>query len=203
MDPSDWLIDTDQVRSSTLILLTLAALGLLVGALLWLGVIDRVLGVAGALIRGGIRAGFRAWERLLAWASWPLFLAVQLGLLAAGAAAAGSLPVLDRRLRPGPLGMGLAACLAYMFIDVERYEVARGYKALHDPLKGQRLADRPRPLRRPGRGPPARGRGRRDDRRVRPAQLRPLPPARPCLVYRCRRPTRPTPTSWRRPWSTS
>ena len=36
--------------------------------------------------------------------------------------------------------MGLVACLAYMFIDVERYEVARGYKALHNPLKGQRLA---------------------------------------------------------------
>ena len=38
------------------------------------------------------------------------------------------------------LGLGLAAVLAYMFIDVERYEVARGYKALHDPLKGQKLA---------------------------------------------------------------
>lgn len=140
VDPSDWLIDTDQVRSSTLILLTLAALGLLVGALLWLGVIDRVLGLAGALIRGGIRAGFLAWERLLAWASWPLFLAVQLGLLAAGAAAAGFLPVLTVACALASLGMGLAACLAYMFIDVERYEVAHGYKALHDPLKGQRLA---------------------------------------------------------------
>ena len=29
----------------------------------------------------------------------------------------------------GALGMGLAACLAYMFIDVERYEVVRGHKA--------------------------------------------------------------------------
>jgi hypothetical protein len=36
--------------------------------------------------------------------------------------------------------MGLATVLAYMFIDLERYEVARGYKALHNPLKGQRLA---------------------------------------------------------------
>ena len=27
-----------------------------------------------------------------------------------------------------------------MFIDVERYEVERGYKAVHDPLKGQELA---------------------------------------------------------------
>src|SRR5688572_3821999 len=55
VDPSDWLIDTDQVRSSNLILLTLAALGLVAGALLWLGVIDWLLSVAGVLIRGGIR----------------------------------------------------------------------------------------------------------------------------------------------------
>src|SRR5688572_17669939 len=126
VDPADWLIDTEQFRSSTLILLAIAALALFAGTLLWLGVIDWVLGVAGALIRGGIRAGFRAWERLLAWASWPLFLAVQLGLLAAGAAAAGFLPVLTVACALGSLAMGLAACLAYMFIDVERYEVARG-----------------------------------------------------------------------------
>jgi HEAT repeat protein len=140
VDPSDWLIDTDQVRSSNLILLTLAAIGLVAGALLWLGVIDWLLSVAGVLIRGGIRAGFRAWERLLAWASWPLFLAVQLGLLATGVAASGFLPVLAVACALGALGMGLVACLAYMFIDVERYEVARGHKALHDPLKGQQLA---------------------------------------------------------------
>ena len=202
MDPADWLIDTDQVRSSTLILLTLAALGLLVGALLWLGVIDWVLGVAGVLIRGGIRAGFRAWERLLAWASWPLFLAVQLGLLAAGAAAAGFLPVLAVACALASLGMGLAACLAYMFIDVERYEVARGYKALHDPLKGQRLAT---------------DLARYGDR----VEVPLLAAAAVGMIggfallnfglFRllgrpgtpCRRPTRPTPTSWPRPWSTS
>src|ERR1019366_1118302 len=36
--------------------------------------------------------------------------------------------------------MGLTACLAYMFIDLERYEVERGHKAVHNPLKGQGLA---------------------------------------------------------------
>jgi ABC-type dipeptide/oligopeptide/nickel transport system ATPase subunit len=30
--------------------------------------------------------------------------------------------------------------LAYMFIDLERYEVERGHKAVHNPLKGQELA---------------------------------------------------------------
>ena len=37
------------------------------------------------------------------------------------------------------LFLGVTACLAYMFIDVERYEVARGYKALHNPVQGQEL----------------------------------------------------------------
>ncbi len=38
------------------------------------------------------------------------------------------------------LFIGVTACLAYMFIDLERYEVGRGYKAVHNPLKGQQLA---------------------------------------------------------------
>src|SRR4029077_13036013 len=33
--------------------------------------------------------------------------------------------------------MGLFACLAYIYLDLERYEVERGYKAIHNPLKGQ------------------------------------------------------------------
>jgi HEAT repeat protein len=139
-DPEVWLVDTTQVRSSTLILLVVASLGLVVGALLWLGVIDWLVWLAGVTIRGGIRAGYRAWQRLLAWASWPLYLAVQLGLLGVGVSTAGTLPGLTLACALGPLAMGLAACLAYMFIDVERYEVARGYKALHEPMKGQRVA---------------------------------------------------------------
>ena len=39
-----------------------------------------------------------------------------------------------------PLVMGAIACLAYMFIDLERNEVGRGHKAVHNPLKGQGLA---------------------------------------------------------------
>ena len=134
VDPADWLIDTDQVRSSTVILAVLAALALSVGVLLWLGVIDGVLWAVGVMIQGGTRAGFKAWERLLAWAPWPLFLSVQLGTLGIGVAAAALLPGFAVACALAALGMGLAACLAYMFIDVERYEVARGYKALHDPM---------------------------------------------------------------------
>ncbi len=36
--------------------------------------------------------------------------------------------------------LGVTTCLAYMAIDLERYEVARGHLALHNPLKGQRMA---------------------------------------------------------------
>src|SRR5206468_1113808 len=39
------------------------------------------------------------------------------------------------------LTAGAITVLAYMFIDTERYEVSRGYKALHSPVKGQRLAE--------------------------------------------------------------
>src|SRR5262249_23118509 len=39
------------------------------------------------------------------------------------------------------LTIGAITVLAYMFIDTERYEVSRGYKALHSPVKGQKLAE--------------------------------------------------------------
>ena len=140
VDSTGWLVDTDRVPSSTLILLSLVVVGLLAGVLYRLRILGGVMWVVGIVIRTGIRTGFRAWERLFAWASWPLFLAIQLGFLAAGIVATTTLPVLAVACALGPLGMGLAACLAYMFIDIERYEVARGHKALHDPMKGQRLA---------------------------------------------------------------
>ncbi len=36
-----------------------------------------------------------------------------------------------------PLFMGIIACLAYMFIDIERYEVEQGHKAIHNPSRGR------------------------------------------------------------------
>src|SRR5205809_41659 len=52
-------------------------------------------------------------------------------LLATLVAAAVALAIL---YKTGGLGC------AHMFIDLERYEVERGYKAVHNPLKGQELA---------------------------------------------------------------
>ena len=92
------------------------------------------------MIRGTIRQCFLLWERLFAWATWPWYLATILTLLVVGWAAVGYLPLLTIACAVAPLIMGLTTCLAYMFIDLERYAVSRGYKAVHNPLKGQELA---------------------------------------------------------------
>src|SRR5207253_7189796 len=84
--------------------------------------------------------GFLLWKRLLSWASWPVFLALVLGLLVAGVLAGGLVPAARILFGLATLLMGGTACLAYMFIDLERYEVERGHKAIHEPLKGQELA---------------------------------------------------------------
>ena len=140
MNPSSSFVDLERVRSSYLLLATLAGLALAAGVLFQIGLIGWVLRGLGLVIRVGIREGFRLWERLLAWASWPLFLALVFGLLVLGGVAGGPLPGLRVVCGLAPLVMGAIACLAYMFIDLERYEVERGHMAIHHPLKGQALA---------------------------------------------------------------
>jgi HEAT repeat protein len=140
MGPVSRFLQLDQLHSSYFILVTLATLALLAGALYYVGLLGRLIQALGLLVRGAIRQGFRVWERLLAWAEWPLFLAMILGLLGVGSAAGRAVPGLAILCGLLPLVMGIAACLAYMFIDLERYEVERGYKAMHDPMKGQELA---------------------------------------------------------------
>ena len=99
-----------------------------------------VLRALGLMVSGGIRQGFLLWERLLSWASWPQFLAIVCGFLVVGGVVGGRLPGLRAVCGLAPLFMGMIACLAYMFIDLERSEVERGHKAVHNPLKGQVLA---------------------------------------------------------------
>src|SRR5579884_3706242 len=134
MVASSWSVELDQVHSSYLVLATLAALGLAAGVLYLTGLVGRALRLLGVVIGGAIREGFLLWERLLAWAPWPLFLAIAVGFLVLGGVAGGPLP--GSRIFCGlvPLFMGATAGLAYMFIDLERYEVERGYKAVHNPL---------------------------------------------------------------------
>ena len=140
MNKEHFLLQLTQQSASYFILLSIAGIGLAVVVLIYTGALGRILTGLERVVSGSIRHGFRAWERLFAWASLPWFLGIILGLLAFGVAAADKLPSLTVLFALMPMLMGLTACLAYMFIDRERYEVDRGYKALHNPLKGQGLA---------------------------------------------------------------
>src|SRR5262249_39548633 len=135
-----FLIDLDRVGSSYLLLLAIVAVGALAGLLFRVGVAGRIIAVVSVLVQGGIRAGFRLWVVLLSWAPWPAYLALVVAFLLLGLAGGRAVPWLNVACALVLLFLGVTACLAYMFIDVERYEVARGYKALHNPLKGQELA---------------------------------------------------------------
>ena len=135
-----FLIRLNQLDSSYLVLLSVAGLGL-AAAILYLDRADR-LGLAGPRPR-------RPREHPEGLSA--LGAAVRLGLVAAvpghrprfagcGLGGRRDLPGLTVVCGLAPLFMGVTACLAYMFIDLERYEVERGYKAVHNPLKGQELA---------------------------------------------------------------
>ncbi len=130
----------DQLDSSSLVLVCLAVLGAAAVVLIKLRVMGWVLRLLGVAVRAGVRAGFEAWKRLFSWADWPRFFGVVLGLLAAGWVGGLLTPWLSVLCGAALLFTGVTACLAYMFIDLERYEVGRGYKAVHNPLKGQQLA---------------------------------------------------------------
>ncbi len=137
---SPWFAGLERADPSYLLLTTLAVIILSAGVLYQAGLVGWVLRGVGLAVRGCIRTGFRSWERLLAWASWPLFLAIAFGFLMVGGLAAGPWSGLKVICGLAPLFMGMIACLAYMFIDLERNEVERGHKAVHNPLKGQALA---------------------------------------------------------------
>ena len=137
----DWLAHLEKAHTSYLLLGTLAGAVVAVAALYQIGVVGWALWGLGLVVRQGIRNGFLLWEHLLGWASWPLFLALALGFLITGGVAGMGHPALRVWCGLAPLFMGVIACLAYMFIDLERNEVERGYKAIHNPLKGQVLAD--------------------------------------------------------------
>jgi HEAT repeat protein len=135
-----WWIELDQLHTSYALLAVLAALGILVGVLYQTGVLGWILRIVGITIRGAIRNGFVIWRSLFSWASWDMVLGAVLGLLLVGQVFRLSFPLITVLCGLALLFLGVTTCLAYMFIDLERYEVARGYKAVHNPLKGQVLA---------------------------------------------------------------
>jgi len=134
------LFKFDQLHSSYLILVTVLGLALVAGVLYYIGFLGWSFGLLGRAVRWTIWEGFLLWKTLFAWATWSIFLAVVLTLLFVGWAASSALPGLTLVAGAVLLFMGATACLAFMFIDLERYEVERGYKAVHNPMKGQELA---------------------------------------------------------------
>src|SRR5262249_41770800 len=77
---------------------------------------------------------------LLSWAPWPVLGGVVLVVLVLAPIEGPTRP--QRELIAGGLLLfvGVVTCLAYIHVDLERYEVSRGYKALNNPAKGQVLA---------------------------------------------------------------
>ncbi len=137
MGSSSWFAKLEQTQTSYLLLATLAGAGLAIASLHRLGVVGWVLRIVAYLVRRGIERGFLVWERLLGWASWGEFLTIVIAILILGEAASGPLPGLRVLCGLTTMSIGAVACLAYMFIDLERNEVERGHKSVHIPLKGQ------------------------------------------------------------------
>ncbi|HVK09773.1 MAG TPA: HEAT repeat domain-containing protein [Gemmataceae bacterium] len=135
------LLATETTRSSYVVLAAITVLVVVAVALYYTGVIGAIVAAISWVVRTAIWQGFRLWERTLSWASWPVFLGIAVGLIILGAFLASTAPGLAFVIGLVPVYMGVTACLAYMFIDVERYEVERGYKAVHNPDKGQALAE--------------------------------------------------------------
>jgi HEAT repeat protein len=120
--------------------LAVAAVAVAAYVLFRVGFIGAVLRVFSAVVRGTVARGFRLWEQYFSSAAWWQFLVVVLALIANGYLVAAVAPVVTVLCGGAAVFMGVTACLAYMFIDIERYEVERGYKAVHNPMKGQALA---------------------------------------------------------------
>jgi HEAT repeat protein len=133
-------VDLADFEPSSVILGTLAGIVVLTVLLYFSGALGILIRLISTLLRVSITSGFKVWQRSLSWAPWPVFLVLTLGLLVLGLHLVDTHPALTALLAAVPLLMGMAACSAYMYIDWERYEVARGYKSVHNPLKGQELA---------------------------------------------------------------
>src|SRR5689334_18341130 len=126
MDAATWMAWLGRADPSYLLLATLAGIMVSAGLLYRVGLIGWVLRGFGHVVAWAIRRGFRLWERLLGWASWPMYLAIACGFLLVGGMVGGPWPASRVLCGLAALFMGIIACLAYMFVDLERNEVERG-----------------------------------------------------------------------------
>jgi hypothetical protein len=140
VSPAKFTLDLDAGSAYRILLLAIAGVGLLIGLLAWLGILGWRLGLFQTLVHATIHFGFGLWWRSLSWMPCPVLLLVVLALLGPGAEEEPTLQG-SALVRGLALGIaGLVSCLAYVYIDLERNEVARDFKALHNRLRGQALA---------------------------------------------------------------
>lgn len=137
MTPDEFRQWWDRLASSHLLLGTMALLLVALAVLYQVGVLGNIINLVMRGLELSVRAGFHAWRRTLAWLPWPLLL---LGVLAVNVGAAMVGGLVEAAAGLALLSAGVIACLAYIHLDTERDAVERGYKALHNPLKGQELA---------------------------------------------------------------
>jgi HEAT repeat protein len=131
----------DQNESTLAILLSIVGLIVLLCLLQVVGALDKILGFLWRVIERAIERGFRVWEQTLSWADWPVYLLLVAALLAGGIHASNrGWDWVNLLIASVLLASGMTACTAFMLVSMERYEVARGYKAVHNPTKGQELA---------------------------------------------------------------
>lgn len=129
------------IESSLVLLGLFAGLVVLTAIAHAAGVLVRILHWLNTLFLAFVGGGFRWWRCWLGWMPWPLTLA-----FLAAIHALIWMPD-DSEGWPSLLGglvlvvIGGSACLAYIFIDLERYQVGRGHKVFHNPVKGQVVAD--------------------------------------------------------------
>jgi HEAT repeat protein len=103
--------------------------------------LDKFVGFLFRLFQNVIERGFRVWERTLSWTNWPGYLVLVAALLTGGIyASEQGWDWINLLIASVLLASGVSACMAFMLISMERYEVARGHKAVHNPTKGQELA---------------------------------------------------------------
>ena len=133
-------IDPYPGYSARLILAGIAALIAVTLVTYQSGVLGWILKIIGSILGFAVRTGFGFWRRYLSWTNSLGFMIVILGLITAGWWEADENPNLTILLGIVPMLMGMAACLAYIHLEQEHYEIERGNKALHNPLKGQEEA---------------------------------------------------------------
>ncbi len=141
MPPDSWYLSLNQTQSTIWVLASIAGVIALIALLFAIGWLDLFLGFVGRVLEKTIQRGFRFWERTLWWTRWPSYLLLVSLLLGFGIH---SLTVgrewVSLPISVALLSAGISTCLAFMQVSIERYEVTRGYKAVHKPAKGQELA---------------------------------------------------------------